>query len=125
MEDFSNIPWFSLILSLVYQKNLSMGKTFPEEAIFKIQDFLRKNTFSWRIIEFLNNLFEVFFSKICFKKFESFWALSFFNLEFFSKCPKKPDLWHFRETRIFPPKNEISEETKAIWKKNLLQFFIP
>ena len=36
MEDFSKIPWFSLILSLVYKQNSSLDKDFLEEAIFEI-----------------------------------------------------------------------------------------
>ena len=39
---------------------------------------------SWQIIEFLNDLLEFFENLL-----EFFFGLSFFGLEFFSKCPKK------------------------------------
>jgi len=44
----------------------------------------KKSVFSWQIIEFLNNLLEFFENLL-----EFFFGLSFFGLEFFSKCPKK------------------------------------
>ena len=44
----------------------------------------KKSVFSWQIIEFLNDLLEFFENML-----EFFFGLSFFGLEFFSKCPKK------------------------------------
>ena len=44
----------------------------------------KKSVFSWQIIEFLNDLLEFFENLLDF-----FFGLSFFGLEFFSKCPKK------------------------------------
>ena len=44
----------------------------------------KKSVFSWQIIEFLNDLLEFFENLL-----EFFFGLSFFGLEFFSKCPKK------------------------------------
>ena len=51
----------------------------------------KKSVLSWQIIEFSNNLLE-FFWKIC---------LSFFGLEFFSKCPKKACINKAKKTKNF------------------------
>ena len=45
----------------------------------------KKSVFSWQIIEFLNDLLEFFENLL-----EFFFGLSFFGLEFFTECPKKP-----------------------------------
>ena len=44
----------------------------------------KKSVFSWQIIDFLNDFLEFFENLL-----EFFFCLSFFGLEFFSKCPKK------------------------------------
>ena len=48
----------------------------------------KKSVFSWQIIEFLNDLLEFFENLL-----EFFFGLSFFGLEFFSKCPKKKPVY--------------------------------
>ena len=68
-----------------------MGKFLCK--IYQFRDFfLAKYQFlcSWQIIKFLNDLLEFFKNLL-----EFFFGLSFFGLEFLSKCPKKSLIFCF------------------------------
>ena len=81
----------------------------------------KKSVFSWQIIEFLNDLLEFFENLL-----EFFFGLSFFGLEFFSKCPKKA--WVLSEcfiVHIFP-KAQVASNKNAhkLWHHFWAQFFM-
>ena len=63
-----------------YEPNLWFSSSFSSSS----WHMNRLSVFSWQIIEFLNDWLEFFGNLL-----EFFFGLSFFGLEFFSKCPKK------------------------------------
>ena len=72
----------------------------------------KKSVFSWQIIEFLNDLLEFFENLL-----EFFFGLSFFGLEFFSKCPKKKPVLsripQSPQTGFFGHFEKTNKKTKA------------
>merc|ERR1712079_883663 len=94
MDFFPIFPEFSQ-----FQALKKVWANFCSKYINFRRFFSKKSVFSWRIIEFLNDLLEFFENLL-----EFFFGLSFFGLEFFSKCPKKkPAVGQ----RIFSRQNEI------------------